>query len=314
MTKIRSLTQPYSCHFLEWVEYHIKMGVDQIIVNDECSVDPIFKEALQYYKTLGIVTIANEHSRIYRNCSNYVRNEMHVMKETFDIHHRKCEWTTMIDADEYLTLLDGGPGLPLLELLIHKTPFVRMPWFTVGSESREKCPVGLTIENYKHGKLHGQIKTIAKSSEVGWWSTAHHPWVKHRDKYIIHNGKKMSLQHYVEENNIRSEEHPRIAHLVDANYTTNSNEVFLKHYVYLSWEEYTTQRAQYKVNADGRANIWAVNARQNWLVGATYKDVLAVNFTQSMAVKVRSALTTRRASATNSTNTIFDRCAPLWGI
>lgn len=313
MTKIRSLTQHYSCNFLEWIEYHMIMGVEHMIINDECSVDPVFSESLHFYKSIGYVTIANERSQIVRNCSNYVRNETTIMKETFDLHSGRCEWVSVIDADEYLSLVDDTPDPSLLHLLSPEHPFVRLPWFAIGSEGHEKRPQGLTIENYKHGRVHRNIKTIAKTSEVRLWDDAHHPIVKHRNQHIEHRNKTVQLHRFVESSDIRHDEHPRVT---GANSTADStaNEIFLKHYVYLSWEEYSSQRAQYKVNANGRVNIWGINARPTWLLGAnltSMKDVKGDEFTQSMAVKVRAALKARMSGPNRA---IFEQCASYWAI
>ncbi len=168
MTKIMSLSEFNSCNFIEWVEYHLLMGVSHFYVNDECSPEPLFSQALDHYRQLGVLTVTA--ASLTRNCTDYKPNETNLMRSTFQNYSKNCEWVSLIDMDEFITLLPVQSE-SLLDLLAHsRFPFVRMPWWSIGSDGHEKRPQGLMIENYRRGGLQiHHLKTISKTSEVWQW-------------------------------------------------------------------------------------------------------------------------------------------------
>jgi hypothetical protein len=145
MTKVQSLSEFNGCNFIEWIEYHLLMGVSHFYINNDCSTDKVFVQALKYYKKLGVLTVPNERS--HRNCSDSKPNESLLLQKTF---HRfaknSCEWVTMIDMDEFLTLLPKKPD-SLLEMLSYSQfPFIRLSWWNIGSEGHETRPKGKFCE------------------------------------------------------------------------------------------------------------------------------------------------------------------------
>ena len=63
MTRIRAYSTMTSCNFIEWLEYHMAIGIDQFYIVDDCSdASSIFSETLKYYSTTSQVNVVPYHT------------------------------------------------------------------------------------------------------------------------------------------------------------------------------------------------------------------------------------------------------------
>eukprot|EP01039_Chlorochromonas_danica_P005626 gene5626-6200_t len=325
MTKVKSLAETNSCQFIEWIEYHFLLGVNKIFVNDDCSEEPLFKQILHYYSVLGQVVIASEQS----NCTNHIPDEGGLMKRTFQNYGHRCEWMAVIDMDEYITFVNENVEVTFSERLKQaNTSIIRMPWFVMGSEGHEKRPKGVTIESFIHGAMdqHHHCKTIARSEEVDEWPFQHVPRVKRPHEMML--GMNMTRKEYFHSPRLHKDE------VTVGKDTANGNaiivprsDIYLKHFIFLSWEQYKQQRGAYKKIASGVSNlVWGVNPREKWLIGnqTYFTNTLSGGFTNFMANKLKLRLHERHLPATvgsigkesgevqQSKSSVFDVCAKYW--
>lgn len=89
--------------------------------------------------------------------------------------------------------------------------------------------------------------------------------------------------------------------------------LFLKHYYYLSFEEFLLQKASNKFDSDGeRPNVYALYPRDIWNVGnftESTKVDLGAAHTAAMAAKVRARL---EANTEKNPLVASDTCRRLW--
>jgi Glycosyltransferase family 92 len=100
MTRVQSEHHFFDCMLLEWIEYHLQLGVDHFYITDDCSpAEHALQHTLQPYIDAGLVTALTSYGG-HRNCSQQV-HESDLFSNMFKSHARaKCEWVANIDIDE----------------------------------------------------------------------------------------------------------------------------------------------------------------------------------------------------------------------
>ncbi len=199
---------------------------------------------------------------------------------------------TYLDLDEYLTAWNHT-GFSLEGLLeqhaASAAPFFRLPWWNVGSDGLETRPKALVIDAYKGGQLQPQHhKTFAKSAECLDFNYTLHTRVLRPDELLP--AFNMTRRDFTERESI----HPfemRTMTLGPADVAGTADvpatSMFIKHYIFVSWEEFRVQRANYAHNSAGDPTIWAVDPRGKWLGGnITPRREVAAEFTSHMASRV----------------------------
>jgi hypothetical protein len=215
---------------------------------------------------------------------------------------------------------NSATELPLLSTVLDSDPlpFVRLPWWVVGSDGLEARPKRLLIRSYLHGHLEEHhLKTFAKSDEISDFSFPLHPFVRDGQKMLTSNKTRAD---FVESSTLRADEKTLMT-IAGKTVFVPATKMFLKHYVYLSWEEYAEQRAKYPFIGGGDANIWANQPREKWLSGhgvdlktpniaAQFSDYMAVKVEHSFIQKLKNTVcgNFRRNSSLLST------CGNIWGL
>jgi hypothetical protein len=76
-------------------------------------------------------------------------------------------------------------------------PFIRMPWWGMGTDGHITRPAGLVSQSYHHGQLDGagHVKTIAIANEVMDWQSSHHPTALRHPSAVLSNG--MTAEQFV---------------------------------------------------------------------------------------------------------------------
>jgi hypothetical protein len=212
-------------------------------------------------------------------------------------------------------------------------PIRRLPWVTMGSGGLEHRPAGLMVDNFQVGSFSPYfVKTIARPAFVQDWNFSHWPVMadvsaldaeEQGGKYGFRIPSPYnSLQEYAERNDIGPEEIRQVTVSVAAVEERDSSDkdkendggdrydcpapaapLFLKHYTYRSFDEWTAHRAGRFVKSDGNLNTDIMHPRPRWLKGGD-RDVFddhpcarayANDFTAAMAERTRASLAARRA-------------------
>ena len=380
MTKVKAMISTSGCNLLEWIEYNIILGFNQIYITDDCSIDQSnILPILQYYESLGIVTIIKSYNN-YIECQQYRPNEGRTYKRMLFGAKAKqnCVWITNIDYDEYITFYDVKNDNINDYLATYPYNFIRMPWFVFGNQGYEQKPNKLIIDAYFSGSMEKPryIKTIAVSDAIKNFQSPHLPNLYDNDvntpmkrvnfkrktlpsgipnstlnnKYWIngcHNDemklvpieqatmKKVVLNTAVFDkySNNSYDDMYRNSITLDKNTTIYipATEIFIKHYKYLSWDEYRLQRAGTATLPNGRHNYFADNPRSLWEKGnnTIYKQIdknnkisettytvkyyeidtnIALSYTAKMITLLRKAINKRiqDMKLIKNTNNIYD--------
>ena len=306
MTKVKAMTPSSGCNVLEWLEYHLALGVDHFWVTDDCSRTPgNLLPLLSHYQTLGRVTLVTPYTRP-QDCADYRPNEGATYRRMFFANRAReqCEWIVNLDYDEYVTFWAWGDvlhnnSLPHY-LAAHAFSFLRLPWWVLGNQGHEAKPRGLVLESYTAGSLERPryVKTIARVSDIVNFQSPHLPQPspslsnvsllstsRHPARALppgVPRDPNMTVLRYTAWNTLHDEEKtlatlpllptralaPSAPSAPPAPSTivlpVPATEIFLKHYKYLSWEEFVKQRAATPTLPNGRTNYWSLDARAVW--------------------------------------------------
>ena len=259
-------------------------------------------------------------------------------------HH--CDWVMTFDIDEYMTFqTDLHPSGNLQAFLVeyeattHGLPVLHVPWVIMGSDHQEQRPPGLMIDNFRVGNYPAwMVKTAARSAFIEAWDFSHWPKVKNisaadavTDHGFVLPEPFGLLREYTERNWLLPNEsriiHPEAAEPnVECRYPASP--LFLKHYLYRSFEEFQAYRANpasLRVKSDGNQNTKPLNEpRQAWEEGwgvhnprsfdkGPCAPFYANEFTQAMAERTRTALADRkeRWDERHPSSAVMD--VPSWG-
>ena len=276
----------------QWIEYHVIAGVDHFFIADDCSTDPSVHRILNAYQDLGIVTFL-PFPRGKEFCENHVGNEGVLFNILFLEAKPKCEWVGIWDVDEYVASTDlAFFGNLFAYLNASVDPLVRLPWFIVGSEGLESGQGRLIVENYHHGYLlDGHIKTIGRSSAIKSWTYSLHPGgpesYTFNDSTLLKRYTSNGL--FPDEVIETNDDHGRKCKLCRATF-------FLKHYMFMSWEEYMMGRGSWNRTSNNDKSPWAQKPREMWLIGQrpeVMTCVWAEKYSEKMAPLVNEVLEKR---------------------
>jgi hypothetical protein len=308
ITRVKIMHPVFLCNLMEWIEYHHQLGMSQIFIVDDCSPITAVQEVLRYYRRRGVVTPFRNVGRHQDGCATKVPDEQRLGHLMFQRHAKHmCAWVTYLDMDEFLTAWNVT-GFSLEKVLQeHAVPFFRLPWWIVGSDTHETRPNALVIDAYKGGRLERlAVKTMAKSSECLDYSFTHYPYVA-RPKEIVFN---MTLQAFVEQHKAHQFE-IRTMNSADTVIHVPATSMFVKHYMYLSWQEFQSQRANFTYNSAGERTIWAEDPRAKWLGGIIKPPVeIAQEFTSDMSARVLASFRNERTHG----RLPFSFCHAIWNL
>jgi hypothetical protein len=101
MTRLRSEHNYFDCMILEWLEYHLQLGVDHFFITDDCSpAEHSLQPRMQPYIDLGVVTTFTANDSI-RSCDVGQVHEAEIYVMMFEQHVKpSCKWVANMDVDE----------------------------------------------------------------------------------------------------------------------------------------------------------------------------------------------------------------------
>lgn len=270
----------------EWIEYHHLLGVDKLFIVDDCSTDGnATQQILDVYAGLGYV----QYWYQVRSCAHKTNEQIYFKFAFQKAKSAGCEWVAAIDVDEYISIAEQCESEtlpPLVDFLNQAgSPWQPLGWWIIGPNGHEHKPAGLMIENFKLGRLSTiHTKTIAKSSIVLEWACSLRPTKVERPyARMLKLWKLQWPQHKIMRMTVDGKDIDMFKGCL-----------YLKHYIYRSWEEYRRGRGSTKIVASGNKSPW-YNNRTVWESGAAY-DVAEIgkHVTTLLAGQVRRQLCGRR--------------------
>lgn len=156
----------------EWINFHVKQGVSHFFIYDNDSSDNTC-EVLRPFIESGLVT----YEKLTGKCRQYDAYNIAVNN-----YGRKYKYMAMIDADEFLFVLEGTL-YGFIDEFMNAHPEaggLGVNWLVFGSSGHEKKTEGGVLKNFvmcaeknDTGNLH--IKTICDPLKVLAWINPHYP-------------------------------------------------------------------------------------------------------------------------------------------
>ena len=196
----------------EWVDYHLKIGVNHFYIYDNDSKIPVASTLSKYVEsgTVSVELISGKAMQMpaYARCLSK--------------YGRLCKWIAFIDADEFIVPKTLSGNLPEFLSNYKRYGGIGLNWLVFGSNGHLQRPEGTLAQSYtkrtlKSNLVNNHIKTIAQPRHIKRVGSNPHD-------FIFKNGK-----HCVNENFERLRG-PRVTH--------TSNKIQLNHYFLRSLEDF----------------------------------------------------------------------------
>lgn len=137
----------------EWLDYHIKVGVDHFYLFNQCETEESWR-ILEPYREKGIVTV-HDWTKIDSKYEGptffFQKNKNHMGYTHAATNYRQdTEWLLKIDLDEFLFMADEQESIKswLHQLDRDSTRTIRVPRIDFGNNGHKKKPKGGVLENY----------------------------------------------------------------------------------------------------------------------------------------------------------------------
>lgn len=147
-------------YFKEWIDWHLKMGVEKFYIYDNESTDST-KEVLKPYIDAGIVD--------YRYFPGY-RMQIAAYDDCLEKHRYDARWIAFIDLDEFIVPLKDQ-SVPEFLKRFEDFPAVEINWLIYGSGGARKKEPGGVMDRFKCHSLPGHrlnrhVKSIVNPRRV----------------------------------------------------------------------------------------------------------------------------------------------------
>lgn len=167
----------------EWVEYHLKLGVDKIFIydnNDENGEH--FEDVIGDYVTSGYCEIINYRGR--KMCQEMAYHDCYVK------YNRDYDWIAVFDIDEFLTLKQHNNIKDFLnDPRYSRFQVIHLNWMCYGDnemldDDGRPCverfvePLPFDIRRFKDFPENNHIKSIVRGGlkHINWRFITHTPW------------------------------------------------------------------------------------------------------------------------------------------
>lgn len=140
----------------EWLDYHLKIGIDEIYLYEDYNSQSHRSIVESYNKTrvhLFSIDVIYQKGFFYKD---RLRQE-HLFIYFGKVYKKEFDWILFIDIDEFLILNE-----PLEKLLkdYEDKPAILLYWKYYGASNHIKKPLGKVMDNF--------INPIASSFDYGW--------------------------------------------------------------------------------------------------------------------------------------------------
>ena len=175
-------------YLIEWVEHHLKIGVDHFVLYDNNSVIPA-KQTLESYIEKGVVEVVDckitnsPHLKAYVHC-------------LYNMHGR-AEWIAYIDIDEFIILKKHNDIYGFLKDY-EEYAGVCMNWVIYTANNHITQPEGLVMQNYTEAtpddfSVNRHIKSIVQPKVVNTIDSSH--FARYDEGYYAVNEKYEFVYH-----------------------------------------------------------------------------------------------------------------------
>ena len=157
---ICAIAKDEGSYFSEWIEWHLKMGVEKFYIYDNGSTD-LTKKILEPYIESGIVE--------YRYFPGY-RMQIAAYDDCIDRHRFDTRWIAFIDLDEFIVPVADDTVTAFLKRF-ENFPAVEINWLIYGSGGAKKRTAGGMMTRFKrHSQpdhlLNRHVKSIVDPKRV----------------------------------------------------------------------------------------------------------------------------------------------------
>jgi len=153
-------------YILEWISYHLEIGVDHFYIADNVSDDGT-SELLEALDDLGIIT------RVHSPRVNDIGPQVPAYNKILKKYGTEVDLMAFIDADEFIVTNDNISIKDVLKRFYDSSSSsaLAVNWKVIGSSGFVIKPEGLVIENYvKSSRIeysnNHHIKSIVKPSKI----------------------------------------------------------------------------------------------------------------------------------------------------
>lgn len=140
-------------YFKEWIEWHLKQGVEKFYIYDNESTD-CTKEVLAPYIESGVVEYTYFPGK---------KQQLAAYDDCFEKHRLEARWLAVIDLDEFLVPIKDRTICDFLHRM-EKFSVVEINWLVYGSGGAKEQQPGGVMERFKcHSLPEHQLNTHVKS-------------------------------------------------------------------------------------------------------------------------------------------------------
>lgn len=140
-------------YFKEWIEWHLKLGVDKFYIYDNESTDNT-KQVLQPYIESGIVEYQYFPGR---------RRQLAAYDDCFERHRFETRWIAVIDIDEFI-VPKTDDSIPQFLHHVEGCAAVEINWLVYGSSGARTKTGGDVMQRFrKHSLPEHRLNTHVKS-------------------------------------------------------------------------------------------------------------------------------------------------------
>lgn len=264
----------------QWIEFHRLAGVDHFFLTNDCSEDnDKMTFWANFYSRRGYVSYWRNQT--FNNCTKQQivgRTIGSAPQLDFLLGQAKarCEWITVIDPDEYLFPVkedkhfrmyregrEEKESLSLKQYITRRiTPVFRLPWYVTSNQGHEKPPPGLIIDEYPDGHFQPEIiiKSLIKSVYIKRWNDSHFPT---EYEAFAPNISRVTMSMFVMDFRYRVSEVQVFKHNSHI-CVKPKGDLLVKHFMVLSWEDFSSTRGNRLRNSEGNVDGWSSNTRATW--------------------------------------------------
>ncbi len=186
------ITRDEAEYLPEWIEFHIKQGIEHIYIYDNLTIVNLH-DALQEYVQQGLIDIISwpyEHD----DDSSWGRIQLSCYRNYLQAYGKETEWCAFIDTDEFLFCPDGKN---LREFLKSYRGYQELMvcWIIYGTSGVWQAPQGKLIQTLLHrGNDHFWLamKPIVKTRDVTRIQSMHYFDVRTPSLVIDENFRPLS--------------------------------------------------------------------------------------------------------------------------
>lgn len=154
-------------HIFEWIEYHLKVGIDHIILYDNGELNSVFNliEGSNFKDCVSVINWhkpSNSQNTAYTHCINSNKN---------------VSWIAFIDIDEFIHIESKNNIKAFLDNYIDFGA-VCLNWITYSANNHITKPKGLVLDNYTESietKKNRVIKSITQPKKTIEFKNPHLP-------------------------------------------------------------------------------------------------------------------------------------------